>query len=319
MTIRGKIGIVGTGNVGSATAFAVVLRGAADEVVLVDKDRGFARAQAEDILHAAPFASSTRIRAGDYDDLDGAEAVILTAGVNQRPGESRLDLLARNVAVFAEIVPAVERAAPDALLIVATNPVDTMAQITARIANRPTTQVIGSGTILDTARFRALLGNHLSVAARSIHAYVLGEHGDSEVLHWSGATAGGVHIGQAASTLNRPITDEVRAQIDQGVRRAAYRIIDGKGHTAFGIGGGLTRIVRAVLGDERALLTVSIVNPDIEGVPEVALSLPRIIGRAGVVETLQSPLQEMEKRDLRRSAEILKEAAEAAGRALASG
>lgn len=313
--MSGKVGIVGTGNVGGAAGFAMVMRGVADELVLVDANEAHAVAQAEDILHATPFAASTRVYAGGYDDLEGCEVVVLTAGVNQRPGETRLDLLSRNAAIFAEIVPRVVRAAPEAILLVATNPVDTMGQVAARVADLAPSRVIGSGTILDTARFRALLGRHLGVAPRSVHGYVLGEHGDSEVLHWSGARVGGIRIQKMAEAMNCPFTDETKGKIDDGVRRAAYRIIEGKGYTAYGIGAGLARIAHAITTDERALITASIINDDIEGVAEVALSLPRIVGRAGVIQTLQADLDDAERAALRRSAEILKQAADAAERA----
>lgn len=314
--MSGKIGIVGAGNVGSAAAYAMVMRGTADDLILVDANESYAAAQAEDVLHATPFAGASRVRAGGFDDLEGCEVVVLAAGVNQRPGESRLDLLARNVAVFADIVPPVIATAADAVLLVATNPVDTMAQVTARIADLPPTRVVGSGTILDTARFRALLGRHLGIAPQSVHGYVLGEHGDSEVLHWSGARVGGIRIARIAESLGRPLTGEARRGIDDGVRHAAYRIIEGKGFTAYGIGAGLARLAHAVTTDERALITVSIVDDDVEGVPDVALSLPRIVGRDGVIETLAPDLEEAERTALRRSAEILKQAADAADKAL---
>ena len=233
-----KVGVVGAGMVGGAAANALVLRGAASEVVLIDRNHKRAIAEAEDISHATPFAYVTRVRAGEYPDLTGAGAVILAAGVGQRPGETRLELLERNAAVFAEIIPQVLDAAPDAILVVATNPVDVMTQIATRLSGLPPERVIGSGTILDTARFRALLGGHLGVSPKSVHAYVLGEHGDSEVLCWSVADAGGVPVDQVARQIGRPLEDETRARIDQGVRRAAYRIIAGKVATWHGIAGG---------------------------------------------------------------------------------
>ncbi len=314
--MSGIIGIVGTGNVGSAAAFAMVMRGVADILVLVDANSEYAAAQAEDLLHATPFSSSSRIIAGGFDDLERCDVVVLAAGVNQKPGETRLELLARNVAVFAEIVPPVVRAAPDAVLLVATNPVDIMGQVAARLTRLPTTRVIASGTILDTARFRALLGQHLQIAPKSVHGYVLGEHGDSEVLHWSGARVGGVRIENIAAALHRPFTQEVKETIDDGVRRAAYRIIEGKGHTAYGIGAGLADLAYAITTDEHALFTSSIIDRDVEGVPDVALSLPRVIGRAGVLETLRPDLSEMERAEFRKSAEIVKDAANAAYKVL---
>ena len=196
-----KVGIVGAGMVGSAAANALVMRGAASEVVLVDQNPKRAQAEAEDILHAVPFAHITRVRAGGFSDLGGAGAVILAAGVSQRPGESRLELLGRNAEVFGTIVPEVLAAAPDAILLVATNPVDVMTEVATRLSGLAPERVIGSGTILDTARFRALLGADLEVSPKSVHAYVLGEHGNSEVLCWSVADVGGIpsRISRASS------------------------------------------------------------------------------------------------------------------------
>jgi L-lactate dehydrogenase len=199
------------------------------------------------------------------------------------------------------------------VLLVATNPVDVMTQIATRIAGPAGARVLGSGTILDTARFRALLGEHLGVSPASIHAYVLGEHGDSEVLVWSDAGAGGVPLEAFAAQVGRPVTSEVRARIDDGVRRAAYAIIEGKGATYHGIGAGLARLCRAILRDERAVFTASALGAEVEGVPEVTLSLPRVVGRGGVVATLSPSLSGEEHAALRRSAELLAQAARELG------
>jgi L-lactate dehydrogenase len=305
-----KVGIVGAGMVGASAAFAMVMRGAASEVVLVDRNLALATAQAQDILHATPFAHPIRVFAGDYADLAGSGVVVLSAGVAQRPGETRLSLLERNAAVFGEIIPAVLAAAPEAILLVATNPVDVMTHIAARISGLPEGRVFGSGTILDSARFRALLGEHLGVSANSVHAYVMGEHGDSEVLWWSGATCGSVEVRATGLQLGRPLDATARAGIDEAVRRAAYKIIEGKGATWFGIGAGLSRIVHAIATDEHALLSVSALTPEIEGVSEVTLSLPRIVGAKGIHATLMPSLDPDERQALKRSAEVLKDATE---------
>jgi len=303
-----KIGLVGSGMVGSACANACVLRGVGSQMVLVDQNEALARAQAEDILHATPFAQSMPVVAGDYADLEGCKVVMIAAGVNQKPGESRLDLLRRNADVFASILPPIIRNAPDAILLIATNPVDIMTQIATAMAARSgmaTNRVIGSGTILDTARFRALLGQHLGVSSHSVHAYVLGEHGDSEVLHWSGALAGAVPVVQFARDMGRLITPDVKQQIDAGVRNAAARIIQGKGATWYGIGAGMARIAQAVLNDENAILTCSRVHEDVCGVGPVALSLPAIVNASGVAHVLRPPLDASEDAALRRGASIL--------------
>lgn len=302
-----KVGIVGAGMVGSAAGYAIALTGGASEIVLVDYKPALAVAQAEDIAHAVPFAHPCRVLAGDYDDLAGATVVILAAGVPQKPGESRLSLLSRNAEVFSGVVARVIEAAPDALLLVAANPVDIMTEVALQASGLPPERVIGSGTILDTARFRTLLGAHLGVAAGSVHAYVLGEHGDSEVLVWSSARVGTETVDRFGAQLGAEITDDVRDRIDAGVRQAAYRIIEGKGATWYGIGAGLARIVQAVRNDQSSVLSCSIVTPEVEGVRDVALSLPRVVGSKGVIGTLAPDLSPDEAAALRRSAEVLKE------------
>lgn len=302
-----KVGIVGAGMVGSAAGFALAMRGGAAEAVFVDRNMALAQAQAEDICHAVPFSHPMKIWAGDYDALSGAGGVILAAGVAQRPGETRLSLLARNAEVFSEIIAKVRAHAPEALLIVASNPVDIMTEVAQRASGLAPERVIGTGTLLDSARFRALLAGHLGVASHSVHGFVLGEHGDSEVLVWSSARVGAEPLDQIAAQLGVPVTDAVRARIDEGVRRAAYRIIEGKGATWYGIGAGLARLVQAIRDDQRALLSVSIRTPEVAGVTDVALSLPRVVGAAGVVSTLTPSLDAGEWAALRRSAEVLKE------------
>jgi L-lactate dehydrogenase len=306
-----KVGIVGAGMVGSAAGYALALLGSVSEVVLVDRDEALAVAQAQDIAHAVPFASATQIRAGGYDTLGGAAVVILAAGVSQKPGETRLELLGRNAEVFRSVVAEVQRVAPDAILLIATNPVDIMTDVATRLSGMPPARVIGSGTILDTARFRSLLGAHLGIAPQSVHAYVLGEHGDSEVLAWSAARAGSVPIRAFAAQVGAALTDDVVARIDDGVRNAAYTIIAGKGATWYGIGAGLARIVRAILRDEQSVLSVSIRTREVEGVRDVALSVPRVVGRAGVTADLFPELDRTEHDALRRSAELLKTTADA--------
>jgi L-lactate dehydrogenase len=305
-----KIGIIGAGNVGSTAAYALVLHGIGSEIVLVDLNEKLAVAQVQDIVHATPFANPIQLRAGSYPDLKGAAVVVLTAGVSQKPGETRLELLDRNAAVFKAIIPPILEAEPNAILLVATNPVDVMTQVASRIAGIGRQRVFGTGTILDTARFRALLGAHLGISPKSVHAFVLGEHGDSEVLVWSSAMAGNMPIATFAAQSRAALTKNVRATIDDGVRRAAYYIIDGKGATAFGIGSGIARIVRAILDNENAVLTVSDITPDVEGVPDVALSLPRVVGAGGIVTDLYPELDAAEHEGLRVSARLLKDAVE---------
>ena len=302
-----KVGVIGCGFVGSTAAYAMTLKNAANEIVLVDINMNLARSQAEDILHATPFVTPLKISAGDYQDLDGAEVVVLACGVGQKPGETRLQLLERNVRVFEGVIPKVLQHAQNAVLLVASNPVDLITQITAKIAGIPSHRVIGSGTILDTARFRALLGEHLDVSPRSIHAYVPGEHGDSEVLVWSSAMVGGIPIYEFAEQIGRQVLQEVKGRIDEGVRHAAYRIIEGKGATYYGIGAGLSRIVSAISNNEQTVLTVSAVTTEIDNFKGICFSLPRIIGGAGVTSTFRPVLSDEEYKDLGRSIEVLRE------------
>ena len=308
-----KIGIVGAGLVGSTAAYAMVMRGVGSELVLVDLQRDRAEAEAQDILHAAPFAHPLRVRAVDYPDLEGAGIVVVAAGASQKPGESRLDLLQRNYKVFEQVISRIVAAAPDAILLIATNPVDVMAQASLRISGLSRERVIGSGTILDTARYRALLSQHLGVSSKSIHAYVLGEHGDSEVLCWSSATAGTTSVRALAGELGRPLTPAVMAEIDRGTRAAAATIIRGKGATYYGIGSGIARLAQAIVNDEGTILTVSALCDDIVGVRDVCLSLPRIVGARGVAQDISPELDAAERKQLARSALILKEAADAIG------
>jgi L-lactate dehydrogenase len=301
-----KVGIVGSGMVGSAAAYAIGLRGVASEVVLVDHFPKLAEAHALDIAHAMPFGSGTVVSSGDYDALRGAKVVIIAAGVAQRTDETRVDLLGRNAEVFKAVVGEIMRVVPDTILLVASNPVDVMTQITLAISGLPRERVIGSGTILDTARFRSLLGAHLRISPRSMHAYCLGEHGDSQVLAWSCAKAGSVPILAFAAQVGAPITDEVRAEIDSRTRNVAYTIVEGKGSTYYGIGAGLARIVHAIGLDEQAVLSVSIVAPEVEGVRDVAVSIPRVVGAEGVTAEIFPELDRAEHEGLERSAELMR-------------
>ena len=304
-----KVGIIGCGFVGSTAAYAMALMSAVSEIVLIDLNASLAQAQAEDILHATLFVRPIRITAGNYGDLAGAGLVVLACGVGQQPDETRLQLLERNVKIFESVTSQVVRAAPDAVLLITSNPVDLITRVVAKLAGIPPRRVIGSGTILDTARFRALLGEHLGVAPLSVHAYVLGEHGDSEVLVWSSAMMGGIPLLQFAEQMGRPVTKEVQGRIDDSVRKAGYRIIKGKGATYYGIGAGLAQIARAIRDDEQVVLTVSASTTGVEYLPETTLSLPRIIGREGVHSLLQPVLSTDEQTALVKSAEILREAA----------
>ncbi len=301
-----KIGIVGAGGVGSATAFSLIMRGVARKVVLIDQNQARAAAEAEDIAHATPFAYANKIKAGGYEDLTGADVVIITAGANQKPGQTRNDLLAINVKIFENIIPQVVKYAPETILLIAANPVDVMTRVALEISGFPENRVFGSGTVLDTARFRTLLGYHLGVSPKSIHANVLGEHGDSEVLIWSNAVAGTIQIEKLAQEIGKPMTTEIKADIDDNVRNAAYKIISGKGSTTFGIAGSLTRICQAINTNEYAILNVSSHHDEVEGVKDICMSLPCIIGQNGIHGKLYPSFSLDEHALLNKSANIIK-------------
>lgn len=306
-----RIGIVGSGFVGATAAYAMVMSGVGREIVLVDIDEARARAEADDIRHAVPFAHPMDVHSGNYADLAQCQVVVLTAGVNQRPGESRLELLDRNAAIFRVVVPSVLTHAPNAVLVVASNPVDVTTHLTARFAAElgvPSSRVVGSGTTLDTARFRTLLGLHLGVDAQHVHAYVLGEHGDSEVLAWSQVGIGGIPLDDYCRSQGVVLDETKRQTIDEGVRRAAYTIIQGKRATYYGIGAALARIVNAILRDQRAILTVCSPMQEVAGVTDVTVSLPHLVGGQGVLSTLWQALTPDEEAALQRSAQVVKAA-----------
>jgi L-lactate dehydrogenase len=306
-----KVGVVGSGMVGATAAYALVMRGVGREVVLVDKNEARAAAEADDIRHAVPFAHPLQVRSGGYADLAGCRVVVLCAGVGQKPGETRLQLLRRNAAVFREVVPAVLKHAPDAVVLVATNPVDVMTHLAARFAAEAGVvpgRVFGSGTTLDTARFRSLLAAHCGVDSHHVHAHVVGEHGDSEVLTWSLASVGGMPLEAFVKLRGVGLSEAVRKDIDEKVRRAAYSIIAGKGATYYGIGCALARIVDTVLHDQRSILTACAPTADVLGVKDVTVALPRLVGGCGVIETFPLPLSETEQAQLRASAAVIRTA-----------
>lgn len=311
-----KVGIVGAGFVGSTSAYALVMQGVCSEIVLVDKNTARADAEADDILHAVPFSHRVRVTSGEYRDLQGSSVVVVGAGVGQRPGETRLELLKRNAHVFADVVPNILNNAPDAVLLVVSNPVDIMTHVASLIAEKqgiPTNRIIGSGTTLDTARFRTLLGRHFGIDPQHIHGYAIGEHGDSEVLTWSLVTIGVANLDEFCEISGIRLDEEMRQSIDHRVRKAAYKIIEGKGATYYGIGSAVSHIVSVILNDYRAILTVSARTQEIEGIKNVTMSLPRLIGGGGVLRTFRPPLSETESQAMARSAGILKRAIDELG------
>jgi L-lactate dehydrogenase len=311
-----KIGIVGCGMVGSTCAFALVMRGVGREIVMVDVKQARAQAEANDIYHAVPFAHPLSVRAGEYLDLAGAQVVVLAAGVAQKPGETRLQLLKRNAEVFGRIVPEILHHAPEAVLVVVSNPVDVLTHMTAHFAARegvPATRVLGTGTMLDTARFRTLLGRSCGVDPQHVHAYVIGEHGDSEVLTWSRATIAGLKLDDFCRHLRKSLTSDERAQIDAQVRGAAYQIIAGKGATYYGIGSAVAKLVEVLLYDQRSILTISCLQHEPGNLAGLTLSLPHLVGGGGAITPVPSPLEGDEEKQFSRSAAILRETVDSLG------
>lgn len=305
-----KIGVVGSGFVGATAAYAMVMSGVGREIVLVDRNEQRAVAEAADILHAVPFAHPLTVRAGSYADLAGSRVVIMAAGVSQRPGETRLHLLERNAAVFREVIPQIFSHAPEAVLIVASNPVDVLTHISAHYAapfGIPSQRVIGSGTTLDTARFRALLGRQLGVDSTHVHGYVVGEHGDSEVLTWSLTTIGVTPLDDFCQQQRCELGRGTRQEIERQVREAAYHIIEGKGATYYGVGSALARMVHNIINNRRQIMTVCTPAAEVAGVPNVTVSLPRLIGGEGVLDTFPLPLAADEQAALQRSARLIRD------------
>ena len=305
-----KIGVIGCGLVGSTAAYALVLRGIGSQIVMVDLNKQRALAEADDILHAVPFSHPLQVQAGDYSDLVGCGVVIISAGVNQKPGETRLQLLGRNAQIFKAIVPEILKYAPNAILLVATNPVDIMTHLTAycaRQAGVQSSRIIGSGTTLDTARFRALLGKYLNIDPQHVHANVLGEHGDSEVLAWSQVTVGDIPLEEFCKRQHSSLLEEDHMSIEDQVRRAAYRIIEGKGATYYGVGSALARITEAIWRNQRAILTVCTPLDEVLGVSDVTISMPNLVGGDGVLATFQPSLSSSETEALKASALLIQD------------
>jgi L-lactate dehydrogenase len=301
-----KVGIVGAGYVGAASANALVLRGIPTEIVLVDMDEARADAEAADVAHVTPFAAPVRITSGSVADLVGSSVVVLTAGSHQTPGQSRLDLMGHNAAIVESVVPEVFRHVPDALLVVATNPVDVMTSVAERCAREagvPAGRVFGTGTMLDTARFRQIVAATIGVDVTHVHAYVVGEHGDSEVLVWSSLDVAGRPLAEFVEAMGSSFPDEERSRIEGEVVNAAYRIIQGKGATFYGVAAVVARVVEVLLRNRHSILTVSATSAEYG----CALSLPRLVTGGGIVRELGVQVDDEERSRLEGSAQVLRD------------
>ncbi len=303
-----RVVIIGSGNVGSTCAYALLLRGLVSEIVLINKTRELAKGEAMDLNHGMLFARPARVWAGDFDDCEGADIVVVTAGVAQCPGETRMDLLKRNAAIFEEYLPKVVQYARDAVLIVVTNPVDVLTHVARQVSGLPASRVIGSGTVLDTARFRYLLSRHFHVEPRSIHAFIIGEHGDSQVAVWSSANIAGIRLDDYGRLNGGALTDEKKGEIAHKTRSAAYEIISRKGATYYAIASGVVRIIDTIVRDENSVLTVSSQVQGTYGLNDVCLSLPSVVNRQGIAHMLELPLNLEEQHALESSAKTIREA-----------
>jgi L-lactate dehydrogenase len=301
-----RVAIVGTGNVGSTFAYALLLSGLAAEIVLIDVSRKKAEGEAMDLNHAVPFTHPTRVWAGDYSDCAGATVTVLAAGVGQKPGQSRLDCLQANASIWREIVPQIAQHNPGGILLVATNPVDALTYAAWKLSELPATRVLGSGTILDTARFRFLLSQHFGVDARSVHAYIIGEHGDSEVPVWSLANIAGMRLPDYCRANGLAYEAQQMQEIFESTRDAAYQIIARKGATYYAVAAGLLRITQSILRHQNTVLSVSSLIDDYYGISDVCLSLPTVVGRGGIQRVLRLDLDETEATKLRHSADVLR-------------
>lgn len=312
MSNRGnKVAIIGAGQVGTTCAYTLLLSGLVSELVLIDLDEKRVRGEVLDLSHGMALCPPAEVIVGSYADCAHADIVILAAGVSQRPGETRMDLVRRNNAVFADIVPKVVAAAPEAILLVVTNPVDVLTYVSYRLSRLPAGRVIGSGTVLDTSRLRYLLSQHTQVDPRNIHTYVLGEHGDTELPAWSLTRIAGMSMDAYCGLCNRckgSLEDMVREQFDAQVRNVAYEIIEAKGATYYAVAVAVKRICEAILRDEQAILTVSTILSGEYGLPEVALSLPAVLGRNGVRQVLPVHLDADEQAKLEASAQAIRSA-----------
>jgi L-lactate dehydrogenase len=301
-----RVAVVGVGNVGATFAYALLLSGLAAEIVLIDANRAKAEGEAMDLNHTVPFAYPTRVWAGDYSDCAGATVTVLAAGSNQKPGETRLDLIKRNVSIWRNIVSEVAKHNPEGILLVATNPVDILTYAAWKLSGLPSERVIGSGTILDTSRFRYLLSQYFGVDARSVHAFIIGEHGDSEVPVWSSANIAGMRLPQFCRAQGIPDDRPAMENIFLQTRDAAYQIIQCKGATYYAVAAGLMRITQAILRDQRTVLSISSLIDNYHGLTDVCFSLPTVLDRGGIEKVLHIELEKEELEKLCHSASVLK-------------
>lgn len=308
-----KVAVVGAGQVGATFAYALLIRGLASEIVLIDANRALAEGQAEDMSHGLPYVRPAHIYAGDYTDCRDADIIVITAGAAQKPGETRLELTRRNVDIYRQIIPEITRHTTSAILIIVSNPVDVLTYAAVQLSGLPPQRVIGSGTSLDSARFRYLLSQHCGVDPRNVHAMIIGEHGDSEVPVWSLANISGLRMDDYCAQCGKGCAQLRKDEIFEQVRTAAYHLIEKKGATYHAIGLATLYVIESIARDQNSVLTVSSLLQGYKGISDVAISVPSVLNRGGIQSHIDLPLNEKELAGLRQSAEVIRQAIRAAG------
>lgn len=302
-----KVAVIGCGFVGAACSFSLMQSGLFSEMVLIDSDPAKAEGEALDISHGVPFAKPIKIYAGGYDDIRNASLIVITAGANQKPGETRLDLVKKNIGIFKAIIPEIKKRNFKGILLIVANPVDILTTVAQKLSGFPENRVFGSGTVLDTARLKYELGNHLNVDSRSIHAFIIGEHGDSEIAAWSSANVSGIPLHKFCEMRGHFNHDDAIKKIAEDVKNSAYEIIKRKRATYYGIAMSVKRICEAIVRDEKSILPVSSMMHGEYGIDGISLSMPAIVGKDGVETLVPLQLSETEKADLQKSAKTLQD------------
>ncbi|MFX1593447.1 MAG: L-lactate dehydrogenase [Promethearchaeota archaeon] len=316
ISLKPKISIIGCGNVGTRFAYVLTIKGLARHIVMVDIDKKRVEGEVMDLSHGAPFISPVKIDAGDYPDIKDSDIVVITAGRNQRPNETRIDLIKDNIHLYEKIIPEITEFAPSAIFLVVSNPVDILSYAAFKLSGKPEKEVFGSGTVLDTARFRYLLGKRCEINPRNVHAYILGEHGDSEFAVWSSAMIGGMLIKDYCLICNKKDLCDNEAELSyifEEVKNSAYKIIEKKGETSYGIGLALARIIQAILHDENTVLPVSSLVRNYLGINNVYLDLPAVINKVGISHVLKIALNSKEEDLFKKSALKLRNVIEQVG------
>ena len=302
-----KVAVIGCGFVGATSAFSLIQTGLFSEMVLIDANTQKAEGEAMDLSHGSAYLTPMNIYAGTYDDIVDAGLIVITAGANQKPDETRLDLVKKNVQIFKSIIPEIKERNCEGILLIVSNPVDILTEVALKLSGFPSNRVIGSGTVLDTARLKYVLGKHLQVDPRDIHAYIIGEHGDSELVVWSGAQVAGIHINHFCELRGHFNHEESMERLAQEVRDSAYEIIKRKGATYYGVAVAVKRIATAIVKDEHAVLPISSLMQGEFGLNDICLSIPTVIGQNGVEKVVDIYLNNDENEKLQTSAKALKD------------